>query len=55
MKEYAIFVTCEEDKGPNFGGRYPLHRRGSEYPGWSGRCSCQIEGRRRDHHRYSDW
>ena len=25
MKEYAIFVTCEEDKDPNFGGRYVLY------------------------------
>lgn len=22
MKEYAIFIACEEDKNPNFGGRY---------------------------------
>jgi hypothetical protein len=25
MKEYAIFVACEEDKDPNFGGRYVLY------------------------------
>jgi hypothetical protein len=25
MKEYAIFVACEEDKDPNFGGRYILY------------------------------
>lgn len=25
MKEYAIFVTCAEDKDPNFGGRYVLY------------------------------
>lgn len=25
MKEYAIFVTCVEDKDPNFGGRYILY------------------------------
>ena len=53
MKEYAIFVACEEDNDPNFGGRYVLYTE--EDPGWSGRCSCQIEGRRRDRHRYSDW
>lgn len=25
MKEYAIFLACEEDKNPNFGGRYILY------------------------------
>jgi hypothetical protein len=25
MKEYAIFIACEEDKNPNFGGRYILY------------------------------
>ena len=25
MKEYAIFVSCEEDKDTNFGGRYILY------------------------------
>ena len=25
MKEYAIFVAYEEDKDPNFGGRYVLY------------------------------
>ena len=25
MKEYAIFVACEEEKDPNFGGRYILY------------------------------
>lgn len=25
MKEYVIFVSCEEDKDPNFGGRYILY------------------------------
>lgn len=25
MKEYAIFVACEEDKDHNFGGRYVLY------------------------------
>ena len=25
MKEYAIFVACEDDKDPNFGGRYILY------------------------------
>jgi hypothetical protein len=25
MKEYAIFVACEEDKDPNFSGRYILY------------------------------
>ena len=25
IKEYAIFVACEEDKDPNFGGRYVLY------------------------------
>ena len=25
MREYAIFVACEEDKDPNFGGRYILY------------------------------
>ena len=25
MKEYAIFVSCEEDKNPDFGGRYILY------------------------------
>ena len=25
MKEYAIFVACEEDKDPNFCGRYILY------------------------------
>lgn len=25
MKEYAIFVACEEDKDPNFGGSYILY------------------------------
>jgi hypothetical protein len=25
MKEYAIFIACEEDKDPNFGGRYVLY------------------------------
>lgn len=23
--EYAIFIACEEDKNPNFGGRYILY------------------------------
>lgn len=23
--EYAIFIACEEDKDPNFGGRYILY------------------------------
>lgn len=25
MKECAIFIVCEEDKNPNFGGRYILY------------------------------
>lgn len=25
MKEFAVFVSCEEDKNPNFGGRYILY------------------------------
>lgn len=25
MKEYAIFTACEENKDPNFGGRYILY------------------------------
>ena len=25
MKEYTIFIACEEDKNPNFGGRYILY------------------------------
>lgn len=25
MKEYEIFVSCEEDKDPNFCGRYILY------------------------------
>ena len=25
MKEYAIFVSCKEDKDPNFCGRYILY------------------------------
>lgn len=25
MKEYAIFLACEEDKDPNFGGRYVFY------------------------------
>lgn len=25
MKEYATFIACEEDKNPNFGGRYILY------------------------------
>lgn len=25
MKGYAIFIACEEDKNPNFGGRYILY------------------------------
>lgn len=25
MKKYAIFLFCEEDKDPNFGGRYILY------------------------------
>nr|DAO62216.1 MAG TPA: hypothetical protein [Caudoviricetes sp.] len=25
VKEYAIFVSCEEDKDPNFDGRYILY------------------------------
>lgn len=23
--EYAIFIACEDDKNPNFGGRYVLY------------------------------
>ncbi len=54
--EYAIFIACEEDKNPNFGGRYILYTE-EEVNALGGLDAvlAKIEGRRRDHHRYSDW